>query len=125
MTVDQSSVTAAGATAGTQGAETKRMAWSIPVKAAVGPGTLLFTYSQAQDAKVAGTSAANTGAKFTVIGYDYPFSKRTSLGVSYAKLDNATGASYTLFTGAALANLPAVTAGQDISSFTVGLRHAF
>ena len=125
VTVDQSSFTAAGATAGTQGAENKRMAWSIPVKAAVGPGTLLFTYTQAQDAKVAGTSAANTGAKFTVIGYDYPFSKRTSLGVSYAKLDNATGASYTLFTGAALANLPAVTAGQDISSFTVGLRHAF
>jgi predicted porin len=125
VTIDQSSVTAAGATAGTLGAETKRTAWSVPVKAAVGPGTLLFTYTQAQDAKVAGTSAANTGAKFTVIGYDYPFSKRTSLGVSYAKLDNATGASYTLFTGAALANLPAVTAGQDISSFTVGLRHAF
>lgn len=125
VTVDQSSLTAAGATPGTLGAETKRMAWSVPVKAAVGPGTLLFTYSQAQDAKVAGTTAANTGAKFTVLGYDYPFSKRTSLGVSYAKLDNATGASYTLFTGAALANLPAVTAGQDISSFTIGLRHAF
>jgi predicted porin len=125
VTVDQSSLTAAGATPGTLGAETKRMAWSVPVKASVGPGTLLFTYSQAQDAKVAGTTAANTGAKFTVIGYDYPFSKRTSLGVSYAKLDNATGASYSLFTGSSLANLPAVTAGQDISSFTVGLRHAF
>ena len=125
VTVDQSSATSAGASAGTLGTETKRMAWSIPVKASVGPGTLLFTYSQAQDAKVAGTTASNTGAKFTVIGYDYPFSKRTSLGVSYAKLDNATGASYTLFTGAALANLPAISAGQDISSFTVGLRHAF
>jgi len=125
VTVDQSSATSAGASAGTLGTETKRMAWSIPVKASVGPGTLLFTYSQAQDAKVAGTTASNTGAKFTVIGYDYPFSKRTSLGVSYAKLDNATGASYTLFTGAALANLPAISAGQDISSFAVGLRHAF
>jgi len=125
ITVDQSSRTAAGATNGTLGAKTERMAWSIPVKATIGPGTLLFTYSSAQDQKVAGTTAANTGAKMMSVGYDYPMSKRTSLGVSYSKIDNATGASYTQYTGGSLANLPTVTAGQDVSSFYVGLRHAF
>lgn len=122
---DQSAATSAGATVGTLGTETKRMAWSVPLKAAIGPGTALLTYSQAQDAKVAGTTAANTGAKLLSVGYDYPLSKRTSFGVSYAKLDNATGASYALFTGAALGNLPGIAAGQDVSSFAIGLRHAF
>lgn len=125
LTVDQSSLTAAGATNGTQGAKTERMAWSVPVKAAVGPGTLLFTYTVAQDAKVAGTTASNTGAKYMVIGYDYALSKRTSIGASYAKLDNASGAAYAPFTGTSLANQPALTAGQDLTSFYVGLRHAF
>lgn len=125
VTVDQSSLTLAGATNGTQGAKTERMAWSIPVKASVGPGTLLFTYTVAQDSKTAGNTNANSGAKYMVIGYDYPFSKRTSVGVSYAKLDNATGAFYAPFTGTGLANQPALTAGQDLSSFYLGLRHAF
>lgn len=125
VTIDQSSLTAAGATNGTQGAKTERMAYSIPVKAPVGPGTLLFTYTVAQDAKVAGTKASNTGAKYMVIGYDYGLSKRTSVGVSYAKLDNASGAAYAPFTGASLANQPALTVGQDLTSLYVGLRHTF
>jgi predicted porin len=122
LTWDQSSIST-GLT--TTKIETKRDAFSIPVKAAIGPGTLMFTYTQAQDAKVAGASAANTGAKMFTLGYDYPFSKRTSLGVSYANLNNGTGAAYQLFTGNALSNMPTPTVGQDTSSFYVGLRHAF
>lgn len=125
LTVDQSSLTAAGTTNGSQGAKTERLAWSVPVKAALGPGTLLFTYTVAQDSKTSGNTNANSGAKYMVIGYDYSLSKRTSLGASYAKLDNASGANYAPFTGASGANQPSLTAGQDLSSIYLGLRHTF
>jgi len=105
--------------------ENKRNAWSIPVRASVGPGTLLFTYTVAQDVKVAGTTAANTGAKMMVIGYDYPLSKRTTVGVSYANINNESAAAYQMFTGAALSNIPSNALGQDTRSLYLGLRHAF
>jgi predicted porin len=107
------------------GSDLKRAAWSIPVTAKVGPGTLLFTYSQAQDAKLSGSKQADTGAKMYVLGYDYPLSKRTSVGVSYAVLNNDANAAYGLFTGVALNNLSAPGAGQDQKQLHVGVRHAF
>ena len=122
LTWDQSA-TSTGLT--TAKAETKRNAFAIPLKASVGPGTLMFTYIQASDTKTNGATTANTGAKMMSVGYDYPLSKRTSVGVSYANLNNEAGASYQLFTGAALHNMPVPTAGQDSRSLYVGLRHAF
>lgn len=105
--------------------ETKRNAFAIPVRASVGPGTLMFTYLQAQDVKVNGATGANTGAKMMSVGYDYPMSKRTSLGVSFANINNESAAAYGMFTGAALSNIANPVAGQDSRSLYVGLRHAF
>jgi len=107
------------------GTDIKRGAFSIPVTAKVGPGTVLFTYSQAQDAKYGGTKNSDSGAKMYTLGYDYPLSKRTSIGVSYAVLNNDSSAQYGLFTGAALNNLSAPTVGQDQKQFAIGVRHAF
>jgi len=105
--------------------ETKRNAFAIPVRASVGPGTLMFTYLQASDVKVNGTTGANTGAKMMSVGYDYPMSKRTTLGVSFANINNESAAAYGMFTGAALSNIANPVAGQDTRSLYVGLRHAF
>jgi predicted porin len=102
----------------------KRGAWSIPVTAKVGPGTLVFAYTQAQDMKVGGSKRNDTGAKMFALGYDYPLSKRTSLGVSYAVINNDSNASYGLYNRSA-ADLNAPTAGQDTKQFYVGVRHAF
>lgn len=106
-------------------AEAKRNAWSLPVTANLGPGTLLFTYSQAQDVKNNGSTASNTGAKMYSLGYDYPLSKRTSLGVSYAILNNESAAAYAMFTGTALHNMPTPSAGQDSKQLYLGVRHTF
>lgn len=102
----------------------KRTAYSIPVTAKLGPGTAMFTYTVAGDVK--GTNAnSNTGAKFIVVGYDYPLSKRTSLGVSYAVMNNESAAKYGMFTAAALHNMPTATAGQDSKQLWVGVNHRY
>jgi len=115
LTYDKSKVEQAGL------ADRERGAWSLPLTAKLGPGTALFTYTAAQD--LDGTS--NTGAKMYSIGYDYPLSKRTSVGVSFANINNDSGASYAMFTSVPLGGHPAPTAGQDQRQFYVGLRHAF
>jgi predicted porin len=123
LTWDQSAVKAGLGTAAVT--ETKRNAFAIPVRANVGPGTLMFTYIQAQDTKVNGATAANTGAKMMSVGYDYPMSKRTSVGVSFANINNEAAGAYGMFTGNALSNIANPVAGQDTRSLYVGLRHAF
>ncbi|MBN9462746.1 MAG: porin [Burkholderiales bacterium] len=121
LTFDQSKVMSGGA-----GGDAKRGAWSIPVTAKLGPGTVLLTYSQARDvdSSVAG-KLGDTGAKMYSLGYDYPLSKRTSLGVSYAVLNNDTNANYAMFTSAALGGHPVPTAGQDQKQLYLGIRHTF
>jgi predicted porin len=118
LAVDQSSLKPIGG-------DIKRTAISLPLTAPVGAGTALFTYTRAQDSEIGGVKSANTGASLITVGYDYPLSKRTSLGVSYAKLDNKANASYALFTGYALHDIPTPVAGQDTNQLYLGLRHAF
>ena len=115
LTYDDSKVEQAGLP------DAKRGAWSLPVTAKLGPGTLLFTYTEADDLD----NTNNTGAKMYSIGYDYPLSKRTSVGVSFANINNDSGASYAMFTSTALGGHPVPSAGQDQRQFYVGLRHAF
>jgi predicted porin len=124
LTYDQSEqrAAAAGVSAFTN---TKRTATSIPVTVPMGAGTILFTYTKADDVKAAGVTVANTGATLMSVGYDYAFSKRTSLGVSYAKLDNKSAAGYGLYTQTALNGTPVNAVGADAGQFYLGLRHAF
>jgi len=115
LTYDKSKVELTGSP------DAERAAWSLPLTAKLGPGTVLFTYTSAGD--LDGTS--NTGAKMYSIGYDYPLSKRTSIGASFANINNDAGAAYQMFTAVPLGGHPAITAGQDSRQFYVGLRHAF
>lgn len=121
LTFDRSEVKVLGGTF-------KRNAWSLPLSGKVGPGTLLFTYTMAGDVDASGAGFSDindSGAKMFSIGYDYPFSKRTSLGISYAQLKNDRNATYQLFTAAALGGHPNPMPGQDVRQFYVGLKHAF
>lgn len=112
---DESTLDYAGAS------DVERKAWSVPVTAKLGPGTLLFTYSQADD--LDGTS--DTGAKMYALGYDYPLSKRTSLSLSYSVVNNDSNAKYGYFTGAALNDLSRPLAGQDQKQLALGVLHRF
>jgi len=123
LTYDKSAQRAAAASAAF--IDTERTVTSIPVTVPMGAGTALFTYSKAGNTKTGGVTNANTGATLLSIGYDYAFSKRTSLGVSYAKLDNKSAAGYALYTQGALNGTPNNTVGTDAAQFYLGLRHAF
>ena len=123
LTYDQSTLRAAAANL--DFVDTKRTAWSIPVTVPVGAGTVLFTYTKAGDTKTAGVSNANTGANLISVGYDYSLSKRTSLGVSYAKISNGSAAGYALYTQSALNGTPNNAVGTNASQLYMGVRHSF
>jgi predicted porin len=123
LTVDRSEIN--GGVIGGAAAENRRTAFSVPVTVPLGAGTFLFTYTKAQKVKLNGTTVANTGANLVSIGYDYALSKRTSLGVSYARINNESAAGYNLYTNAALNGTPNNAVGQDASQLYFGVRHAF
>lgn len=133
LTFDQSEIDTTAAGVGAATTQLQRRAWSIPVTVPLGAGTFLFTYTKARDLKGSGyatpaantAATANTGASMFSVGYDYSLSKRTSLGVSYAKINNKAGAGYALYTQAALNGTPANAVGQDASQLYLGVRHAF
>lgn len=133
LTYDQSELEANTGVPGAASTELKRRAWSIPVTVPLGAGTFLLTYTKARDLRASGfgTPALNaaqstdTGAALWSVGYDYALSKRTSMGVSYARLNNKANANYALYTQAALNGTPANARGQDASQLYLGVRHAF
>ncbi len=119
LTLDQSQITTG--TIGGASTPYKRRTYSVPLTVPLGSGTLLATYTRARDV----SGFANTGANLTSVGYEYSLSRRTSLGVSYARLTNKAAASYQLYTQTALGGHVAATAGQDQSQLYFGVRHTF
>ena len=110
-----------GAAAGTELAN--RTAWSIPVSYMMGNNGFHFHYTKARDDKA---TAAQDGAKMVALSYQYTLSKRTSVGLTYAKITNDAGAVYNLFTTASLGNSGATaTAGEDPRMIAATIRHAF
>jgi len=123
FTYDQSAQRAAAANAGF--VDTERTAWSVPVTVPMGAGTVLLTYTRAGDTKTGVTTNANTGATLLSVGYDYALSKRTTVGVSYARMTNEAAAGYVLYTQGALNGTAPNAVGQDPSQLYFGVRHSF
>jgi predicted porin len=107
----------------------------IAIAIPIGQGAIRGSYSQAEEIdgnyNGAGTCGAvgtsDNGAKQYNIGYDYRFSKRTTVGVGYAKIDNDDFAAFT-WSGLSSANTGnAVTppAGSDVEIFFVSIIHRF
>jgi predicted porin len=106
----------------------QRTTWILPVTVPLGTGQLIGTYARAGDVKLGvGGTAAGTGAKLFSLGYNYPLSKRTSLGVVYSKLNNDAAGVYQFYTNNSLGNsgVAALGAGTDQSLVYLGLRHVF
>ncbi|WP_413816620.1 porin [Piscinibacter gummiphilus] len=62
----------------------------------------------------------NTGAKQYTLGYNYNLSKRTKVYAFYTKVDNDANATYNPG-----GFVTAPTAGQNLQSFALGVRHNF
>jgi len=101
--------------------DNRRSAWYLPVSYSWGPHAAYFQYARAGDAT---NTATNTGANAWSVGYDYAFSKRTSAGIFYTKLNNNNGGSYDLFAIAANGATNTV-AGEGVRQLYIGMNHAF
>jgi predicted porin len=107
------------------GAKTQdRRAWTIPVSWTMGPHVIAGHYTRADEDDVTG---ANTGARMMAVAYSYLLSKRTSVGLTYARLNNDTAAAYNFFTntGGLGSTNSSLTAGEDGRLLAFTVRHAF
>lgn len=102
--------------------DNRRSAWYLPVSYSWGPHAVYFQYARA--GQMTNDGGTNSGANAWNIGYDYAFSKRTSAGVFYTKLNNNRGGSYDLF-GLAANGATATAAGEDARQFYIGMNHSF
>ena len=101
-----------------------RTSWSLPVSYTFGNNQLHFHYTKNRDDKA---TNVQDGAKMVALSYQYTLSKRTSVGLTYAKITNDVGAAYNFFTSTSLGNSAgsAVTAGEDPRLVAATIRHAF
>lgn len=110
----------------------KRTAWSIPVSYAWGNHTIHVNYSIAEKDKAAPFNPAagqlDTKATMWGLAYSYDLSKRTSLALTYAAINNHSAARYNLFasTSLGLGNTAGnMLGGEDPKMFGLTMRHAF
>jgi predicted porin len=109
----------------------KRSGWMIPVTYSFGPHAVYGAYSRV--GKHSGSAvAAGTGGDYKanqwMIGYDYAFSKRTTAGVFYTRVNNNTLGGYDMFNGAGLAALSGAThtaANEGSRQIYIGMNHNF
>ena len=129
--------------------------WGVGVAIPIGQGAIRASYSQADDIKgdmatpylavndvaaaigaptacggstaLGADAAGDNGAKQYNIGYDYRFSKRTTVGAGYAMIKNDPGARFTWSGLSSAQNGQEVTppAGSDVSIFFISMIHRF
>jgi predicted porin len=112
------------------GKNAERTAWSLPMFYSWGPHTIGGHYTAAGDISSDTPSAAgygNTGADMFAVFYNYDLSKRTAVGLTYAKINNDSGAAYRFFTSTGALGTPDNTpaAGEDPQMWQMVVRHAF
>lgn len=114
-----------GATSGVE--LSRRTAGSLALEYRIGRHTVAGHYTRARDDRA---TAAQDGAKMLALGYAYDFSKRTSLGVTYARIANDAGAFYNFHTSASPAigtpsGALSAVGGEDPRLLSATIRHAF
>jgi predicted porin len=102
-----------------------RNAWTIPVAWRAGQHHVAAHYTVAGDNDAVTTG--DSGAKMLAVAYSYLLSKRTSMGVTYAKLTNDAGANYNFFTntGGLGSTNSTLGLGEDGRLIAFTVRHAF
>ncbi len=106
----------------------KRIAWSIPFQYSfMSKHQITGHYTKAKsDSRIDDIGINATGANMWALGYSYDLSKRTSLGVTYARINNKQNASYNLYNSASLGvGQGGLLPGEDPRMFGTTIRHAF
>jgi predicted porin len=114
--------------------------WGVQVAIPIGQGAIRAGYSKADDiegtysgagscgaATTAFLDSGDNGAKQYNIGYDYRFSKRTTVGVGYAAIDNDANARFTWSGLSSAQDGVSITPppGSDVGIFFVSMIHRF
>jgi len=128
---NRSTLTGTDAINGGAGVKTnERDAWTLPITYVFGPNNVYFHYTRANDDKVAAAGA--NGAHMWALAYVYDLSKRSSVGVTYAKITNHSAGTYNFFTngGANAAGQFGSPGGSSLAGeapqlIQVTMRHAF
>ena len=106
-----------------------RTTWSIPVSYTWGPHSVHGYYSRAGADKAAQWAGLDTKAREWAMAYAYELSKRTSVALSYARINNGAAANYFMFASTSLgldnANTSGSLPGEKPTMWGVTLRHAF
>jgi predicted porin len=93
--------------------------WFVTADYTIGAFKLKAAYSQADETN----SGANNGADMWAVGADYSLSKRTTVQLTYASLDNDASANYIL--GQGTNNVTGNAAGRDADGIALNLVHKF
>jgi len=108
----------------------KRGAWYLPVSYSWGPHAIYAQYARAGD--TSNDMGLDTGASAWNIGYDYAFSKRTSMGIYYTALSNKSGGNYNLksvggsgATAIGAGGAGTTGLGADARQWYIGMAHSF
>jgi predicted porin len=104
-----------------------RRALTIPVSFTTGAHNFYAHYTKANKDDAASLAGQATDAKMMAFAYVYDLSKRTSVGITFAKITNSAQAAYNFFTaGGALGSADAIPAnGEDPQLLQATIRHAF
>lgn len=108
----------------------RRNAWSVPLSYEWGPHEIHVHFDKAQNDRDAGNglivAGADTSATMFAASYQYNLSKRTSLALNYAQINNGAQATYNFFTSTSLGSADAaVKPGEDPRLWSLTVRHAF
>ncbi len=112
------------------GGEAKSKQYGVALAVPVGPGSIRASWSKQKefDGSACGVlTCTQTGATEYNVGYEHRFSKRTNVGIGYAKITNQDNAIVT-WTGAppnqgGASNNP--FPGSDVSTFFLSMTHRF
>jgi predicted porin len=97
--------------------------WGLNAAYAMGAFTLKASYANAGEIdNASGVEVANTGAEMWAVGVDYSLSKRTTVQVVYAEMDNDAAGTWDLGQGP---QVTASAAGANVTGFGLGLKHTF
>jgi predicted porin len=108
---------------GTTGAtQFDRRSWTIPVSWTSGSHNIYAHYTKAGKDKVIGD---NSDARMIAVAYVYDLSKRTSVAVTYANIDNKSAAAYNFHNISAGGANNVVANGEDPRLLALTVRHAF
>jgi predicted porin len=115
---------------GVSTANADRRVWTVPVSWTSGSHNIYAHYTKAGKDKVGavvggGGTTDGTDAKMIAVAYVYDLSKRTSVGLTYAKIDNGTNAAYNFHNISAGGLNNVVNAGEDPRLVALIVRHAF